>query len=410
MLRRWKPLLERPLLLAQGLLTVCAGYLLGLLLAARAELDAEQAFSGTETGGEHDASHERMRIVVLVPAHDEEQGIGRTLASLACLQYPRDHVRTVVIADNCSDATAKLAREAGVETWERDAPGERGKGFALAWAIDRLRREGLAFDAVVVIDADCTASTNMLSAIEQALRSGASAAQVRCLIANPNASDGAALRFAAYTLVNTVRPLGKRHLGLSCGLSGTGFALSEKLLSRVPWSATGLAEDGEYHSRLVEAGERVAFISHAWVSSDLPTSLRSSGEQQARWEQGKLQLVRRFSPRLLLAGVSRRDPVQLHAGFEHLVPPQSLLAAASAGSAIAGIALRSRRLFALASVTLLAQLTYVLAGLRLAHAPRHVYRALALAPALVARKVALYARLLAGRGPSSWVRTGRGPL
>src|SRR5207302_484069 len=116
----------------------------------------------------------------------------------------------------------------------------------------------------------------------------------------------AALRYAAFALMNTVRPLGKRRLGLSCGLFGTGVALSSELLERVPWSTTGLAEDGEYHVRVVDAGERVEFIPDAWVRSAMPASLKASRDQQARWEGGRLQLVRRWSPRLLRSGIARR--------------------------------------------------------------------------------------------------------
>ena len=118
--------------------------------------------------------------------------------------------------------------------------------------------------------------------------------------------------------MDTVRPLGKERLGLSCGLFGTGMAFTRELLRRAPWSATGLAEDGEYHLRLVAAGERVEFIPHAWVRSAMPTSLRASRVQQARWERGRLGLIRRWTPSLVASGVARRDPVRVHAGLEHL--------------------------------------------------------------------------------------------
>jgi hypothetical protein len=400
--RRSTPLrsIEVTCLGLEGALAISTGYLLMLLLAARGTTRSlPKASVVTE--------RRRLRLVVLVPAHDEQDGIQATLRSLADCDYPDDARRTVVIADNCTDRTTDRARSAGAEVWERTDPTRRGKGQALEWALKRLQTGAETFDGVVIVDADCFVSPNLLSAIEARLQSGASAVQVDDVVGNPDASAASALRFAAFVLMVNVRFSGKQRLGLSCGLVGTGMAFTRDLLCREPWTATSLGEDGEYHMRLVQAGERVEFVSEAWVRSAMPTSLGKSYDQQARWEKGKLQLIRHWSPRLLAAGVTRRDLVRIHAGLEHLVPPQSLIAAGSAGSALTGLALGSRRLVALSAVTLAAQFAFVLGGLLHARTPLRVYRALFIAPALIAGKMALYARLLSGRGPVSWVRTER---
>ena len=99
--------------------------------------------------------------------------------------------------------------------------------------------------------------------------------------------------------------------------------------------------------------------------------------------------------------------MRLHAGLESLVPPQSAIAAGSAAGILASLPLRSKRLLMLSVGTMIGQLTFVLAGLRLVRAPARVYRALATAPALVANKLGLYARIAGGGGPKSWVRTER---
>jgi 1,2-diacylglycerol 3-beta-glucosyltransferase len=388
----------------EGGLALSTSYLLALLLAARQAKHESSLASASPPKADH-----RLRLVVLVPAHNEEGGIQGTLDSLASCCYPENARRTVVIADNCTDRTADRAREADVEVWERIEPTKRGKGFALAWALDRLQAGEDSFDAVVILDADCIASPNMLSAMDQRLRAGASAVQVNYVAGNPDASHASALRFGAFALMNTVRFLGKQRLGLSCGLGGTGMAFTRDLLNREPLTPTGLVEDGEYHMRLVLAGERAQFVEDASVSSALPTSLRGSPDQQARWEQGKLQLVRHWSPRLVFAGLSRRDVVCVHAGLEWLVPPQSLIAAGTGVSMIAGLLLGSKRLVVLSVATLGGHLTYVLVGLRMVRAPLQTYRALLMAPVLIVAKVTLYFRLLLGRGPASWVRTEREP-
>jgi glycosyltransferase involved in cell wall biosynthesis len=392
--------IEVSCLALEGVLTISTGYLLALLMAARA---AARSLPAASTA----TAQRRLRLVVLIPAHDEQDGIQATLRSLADCTYPDDARRTLVIADNCTDRTADRARRAGAEVWERTDPARRGKGHALEWALERLQSGADAFDAVVIVDADCIVSPNLLSAIASRVRDGASAVQVDDVVGNLDASTASALRFAAFVLMVNIRFSGKQRLGLSCGLVGTGMAFTRDLLRREPWTATSLGEDGEYHMRLVQAGERVEFVSDAWVRSAMPTSLGRSYDQQARWEKGKLQLIHHWSPRLLASGVVRRDLLRMHAGLEHLVPPQSLIAAGSAGSALTGLALGSRRLVALSAVSLTAQLVFVLGGLLHVRAPLRVYRALLIAPALIVGKMALYARLLSGRGPASWVRTER---
>jgi 1,2-diacylglycerol 3-beta-glucosyltransferase len=386
------------LVLAAQLIAVHT-YLLTLLWAARRR-DRHPSGEAEPRPGD------TTRFVVLVPAHDEEHGVSATVGSLISTDYPADHLRIVVIADNCSDDTAAAAHRAGAEVWERDDPRRRAKGFALAWALEQLEIHVDTFDAVAIVDADCTASPNLFAAMDLQLRRGSRALQSDYVVSNPDSGESAALRFAAFALVNTVRPMGKQQLGLSCGLLGTGMVFTSDLLAQVPWRDSGLAEDGEYHLRLVAAGERVEFVAEASVRSPMPTTFNASRHQQARWEQGRLRMARR-APRLLARGILARDPVRMHSSVEILVPPQSLLAVCNLSCLLSGFLLRSRRLTSMSAATLTAQISFVLLGLRLVGAPPRVYRALCAAPSLIIRKLVLYARLMAGGGPRSWVRTDR---
>jgi len=344
----------------------------------------------------------QLRFAILVPARDEEASILGTLLSLRELDYPADYVEIVVVADNCGDSTADVARAAGATVWERRG-GEGGKGAALAWGLARIEPD---VDAVVIVDADCAAAPNLLSVVDERLRAGASAVQVAYGVANPGASPVAALRHASFVLVNGVRPLGKATLGLSAGLFGTGMAFSRELLARRPWTARSLTEDQEQHLALVAGGERVAFAPHTSVVSPMPTSLHGARSQQMRWDAGRPALIRTWTPCLLRAGVRRRDAVQLHAALEPFVPPQSLLLALNVagwlGTMRAGSAVRG-----LAAANVAGQVGFVLGGLAVMRAPAPVWRALAFAPALAAWKLGLLARLWLGRGPTGWVRTER---
>jgi cellulose synthase/poly-beta-1,6-N-acetylglucosamine synthase-like glycosyltransferase len=346
-----------------------------------------------------------LNLTVLVPAHDEAGSIRSAVGGLLGCDYPADRLRVIVVADNCSDETAVLAREAGAESWERDDPSDPGKGQALAWALGRLRDEGAVTDAVVIFDADCVPSPNLLERLSARLAAGADGVQARLMIADPDASPAAALRSGAYTLMNYTRPLGKEALGLSVGLQGTGMALAARTLSDVPWGSFSLMEDREYHLQMVEAGLRVRFAADAEVRTPAPPSRAGANTQETRWDTGNLQLARTWLPRMLRD--SEADSRQrLHTAIELIVPPQSALSALWATGLLTGVIARAAGLRRLALAAAVAQATYVVAGLWLARAPREVWRALLTAPLFVARRIGQIARIVA-RPPQDWERTER---
>ncbi len=346
-----------------------------------------------------------LHLTVLVPAHDEAGSIGTAVAGLLECDYPEGRRRVIVVADNCSDATAALAREAGAETWERDDPSNPGKGQALAWALDHLHGDGGGTDAVVIFDADCVPSPNLLERLAAHLADGADGAQARLMISDPEVSTEAALRSGAYTLMNYTRPLGKEALGLSVGLQGTGMALATRTLEEIPWGSFSLIEDREYHLQLVEAGRRVRFVADAEVRTPAPPSRAGANTQETRWDAGNLYLARTWFPRLLRGGgaASRQ---RRHAALELIVPPQSVISALWAAGLAIGVIARASGLRRLAIGAAAAQAAYVLAGLWLARVPPAVWRALPAAPVLVARRLGQVARII-GRPPRDWERTER---
>jgi 1,2-diacylglycerol 3-beta-glucosyltransferase len=390
--RHARPLLAGGTVALQAALAVMDAYLLTLLAAAaRARQTPVPPPSGRP-----------LRFAVLVPGHDEERAIGDTLSALAALEYPADHVDVVVVADNCTDATATIARAAGATVLERSDPGRRGKGHALNWALDRLGEVSDA-EAVAFVDADCLPTANLLRAADARLRAGAVAVQADYVVSNAEASATAALRYAAFALFNRVRPLGRERLGLSAGLVGTGMAFRRPVIERLRFDTASVTEDGELHMRLLEQGDRVAFLPEAAVLSPMPTAAADTTAQQTRWEGGRLEVLR---TRWRGLRDRRNRPLQA-ALFEEVVPPQALLAVLHlAGAALAAVSGR-RALRRVAAGELAAQAVFVLGGLRVARAPGDVYRALATAPALMVQKVALYARLAVRGGPTEWERTTR---
>jgi len=349
-----------------------------------------------------------LRVLVVVPAHNEETQIIETLRSIEASSYPAENRRIVVVADNCTDRTAPVVRAAGIDVWEREEPDRRGKGYALEWAFSRVL-EDPSVQAVCVIDADCEVSSNLLAALAARLRAGAEAVQAPYLISNPNASPSAALRWAGFALFNVVRPLGRQRLGLSSGLLGTGMAFSRSLLLRSPWRAFSHAEDREQHLRWVLDGARVEFAPEAQVTSAAPNSAVSARAQMARWDSGRERLAARLTPKLVARGLRTRDLTALDAGLEPVLPPQSLLLGINLAAFGAGRLMGARTLARVGGGAMLAQAAYVVGGLTAANAPRTVWRALPSAPVFVLRRLAGLSRAAAGGGPSGWERTQREP-
>ena len=353
---------------------------------------------------------ERMRtadgnthVVVLVPAHDEEGTIGHCVHSFENQTYPRDRYRVVVVADNCTDDTARVASRAGAEVLVRNEPDARGKGRALRWALEKLLARDEPPDAVVVVDADSTPDPDLLTVLVTRFEDGAEAVQGESLIVG-DGSPEQELRAAAFLLVNRARPTGRAMLGLPPDLAGNGMLFGRELLAEHPWSAFSSTEHLEYALELRAAGIEPVFARGAIVWSPAAPHGRAAETQQMRWEGGKLHLARTHVPKLLAGG-------HLDAAIELAIPPLGYLAASAGALTVSAIVLSwldgldswavVPAAFALGAIP-----AYVFVGLAAAKAPRSAYAALAHAPVFVVRKALRAHRLLRFR-PDSWVRTER---
>jgi 1,2-diacylglycerol 3-beta-glucosyltransferase len=349
----------------------------------------------------------RRRFAIVIPAHNEEATIGRALASVARLDYPRHLVDTWVVADNCTDATTGIARAAGARVRERRDPVRIGKGYALAWLLERIAAEGERYDAFLILDADSTLSPNFLRAMDGCLEAGAGVAQGYYTVLPLHSTRAEALRGAALALVHYLRPAGKARIGASCGLKGNGMCFAAPVLERYGWPCAGLTEDIEFGLLLARDGVRVAFVPEAVVRGEMPATLRDAAGQNRRWEAGRLAAVRAALP-LLARGLRRRNRIAIDAAVEQLVPPLSLPVALALLALLGGRALHVPLLMVSAAGALAAFGLYIVVGLLLARATRREWEALALAPLYVCWKVVLYLRVLLGPRPRAWVRTRRG--
>ncbi len=352
----------------------------------------------------------RFSFVVLIPAHNEEAILGTLLESLAALAYPKDRFIVCVVADNCTDGTAHLAREAGwVRVYERFDTEKRGKGYALNWALQKLEDEQAAYDACVVLDADSVVDPGFLQAMERELARGAQALQADNGVLNTSEAPSAALRWMALALVNHVRPLGRNALGCSSTLTGNGMCLRHELLRRHPWQAFGLGEDYQYYLTLIERGVRARYVPEAMVRSQMPTTFDQMKTQDVRWESSVgSQPSWRIALRLLKAGMVHRDLARLEAVAELLTPPLSLLVGCCALVAVGAVALWFLPGLLVSLALVVGLLVYLSAPLYLLRPPRAVYQALLHAPRFVLWKLWVYVALRRSKKHTSeWVRTGR---
>ncbi len=260
-----------------------------------------------------------LRFDVIVPAHNEAAIIDRTIASLRSIAWPQDRFRVVVVADNCTDDTAEVARRAGADVLVRNDPSKRGKGYALQFAFNASRDNRWA-DAVVVVDADAEGSPNMLEAFASRIESGLHAVQCHYGVRNPMASWRTRLITIAKGSFHIVRSRARERLGLSCGIRGNGWCVTHALLQRVPFQAFSLTEDVEYGITIGLAGYRVAYADEAHADADMVSSEDIARRQRQRWEDGRMQLIRSKTLLLLAHALKGRSALCLDLAIDLLVP------------------------------------------------------------------------------------------
>ncbi|MGB5082055.1 MAG: glycosyltransferase family 2 protein [Burkholderiales bacterium] len=353
-------------------------------------------------------SSRRLTFDVIVPAHDEAAAIESVVASLRRLDWPADGFRVLVIADNCTDVTAALARAAGAEVLERHDTTRRGKGHALDFAFQASQARGWA-EAVVVVDADTEVSANLLEAFAARIESGAKAIQAHYGVLNSRDSWRTRLMTIAMASFHRVRSRARERLQLSCGIRGNGWCITHRLLRQVPYRAFSLAEDIEYGIDLGLAGYRVHYADEAQVAAMMVPGEPAARSQRRRWEDGRLRLIRSRTLPLLQAAKGSGGWVCLDLALDLLVLPLSYVAInVAALIVLAGVALlwepSMESWLWLGLGCGMSLLLYVLRGWQLSGVGMRGLVDLARAPFFVLWKVLL---MLRAHDSAEWVRTKR---
>lgn len=389
-------LLQTILVMALLVLAIPVAVLLVQVLAARFATARATPLSST-----------RPRIAVLIPAHNEEGGITEVVAGVREQLVEGD--RILVVADNCSDATARLAREAGAEVTERFHEQLRGKGYALDHGVRQLALDPP--EVLVIVDADCYLGVDALDKISRACVHSARPVQALYLMhASEDAGPMRRIAEFAWIVKNHVRALGFQRLAQPCQLMGTGMAFGWEHIRKVDLATGHIVEDMKLGVDSATAGQPPLFCPEALVYSFFPISESGVSTQRTRWEHGHLSVIQSYVPRLLLQSVKLRHAALAAMALDLSVPPLALLVmlvcvtwglsliVAVILGVVLPLGLASVLMIALAAAVLLAWSGFARGVINLGQ--------LLGAFVYVARKVPLYFKFLFNR-QVEWVRSKR---
>jgi cellulose synthase/poly-beta-1,6-N-acetylglucosamine synthase-like glycosyltransferase len=348
-------------------------------------------------------------LAVLIPAHNEAAGIAATLRCLRDQLQSSD--RLIVIADNCSDDTAAVARAGGAQVIERQHATQRGKGYALDFGVRHLAANTPPA-IVLLVDADCLLDAGAVDTLLQACAGSGRPVQAQYEM---NAPAGAGLRARvsafAWRVRNRVRPLGWWRVGAPCQLMGTGMAFPWALLQDAPLASGNIVEDVQLGVDLALRGAPPLFVPQARVTSEFPAADDAAAAQRRRWEHGNLALMLRHGPRLLAAALGRAEPHLAAMAADLMVPPLALLVQLQLGLLLLGAAAWALGAGALplsisAGALALLALSILLAWRVAGRDVIALSELLLTAPAYALRKLPMYLAFLWKR-ESNWVRAKR---
>lgn len=243
------------------------------------------------------------KFMAILPAHNEENVIGNLIESLKKQDYPANLIDIYVIADNCTDNTVKIAKEAGAIVLERkeDDPKKRTKGAALQWFLKQKIEENADYDAFCVFDADNIVDKGFFTAMNKKLCQGEEVVQGYRDIKNPTDSWVSAGYAIFYWTMHRFYHLARYNLGLSALLNGTGFMVKFDIIKPTGWNTDTLTEDIEFSLKRIIQGKRVGWATDAIVYDEQPTSFKQSWSQRSRWTVGHMQCLKTYTGQLYKA-------------------------------------------------------------------------------------------------------------
>ena len=251
------------------------------------------------------------RFMAIIPAHNEEAVVGNLIESLKNQTYNKDLYDIYVIADNCTDNTAKIARDAGAIVYERFDETKKTKGYALNWFLQQKIAENAPYDAFFVFDADNIVDKNFIKNMNKKLCQGEDVVQGYRDIKNPSDNWITAGYAIFYWQMHRFYHLARYNLGLSPLLNGTGFMVKFDVIKPQGWDTETLTEDIEFSLKRIIKGKKLGWATDAIVYDEQPTGFRQSWSQRSRWTVGHIQCIKKYTKDLAIAAKENKKMINL---------------------------------------------------------------------------------------------------
>ena len=238
------------------------------------------------------------KFMAIIPAHNEEMVVANLIESLKNQTYDKNLYDIYVIADNCTDKTAEVARKAGAIVYERFDNAHKTKGYALQWF---LKQKNADYDALFVFDADNIVDKNFIKNMNKKLCQGEEVVQGYRDIKNPTDNWITAGYALFYWTMHRMYHLARYNIGLSPLLNGTGFMVKFDVVKPNGWETQTLTEDIEFSLKQIIQGRKLGWATDAIVYDEQPTSFKQSWSQRSRWTVGHMQCLKTYTGQLYKA-------------------------------------------------------------------------------------------------------------
>lgn len=258
------------------------------------------------------------RFMAIIPAHNEENVVEELIESLKAQDYPKDLYDIYVIADNCTDRTADVARNAGAIVYERFDPEKKTKGYALDWFLKQKIEEDAPYDAFCIFDADNIVDKNFIKNMNKKLCQGEVVVQGYRDIKNPTDNWITAGYAIFYWTMNRFYHLARYNIGLSPLINGTGFMVKFDMVKPNGWDTKTLTEDIEFSLKTIIKGKKLGWATDAIVYDEQPLGFMQSWKQRTRWTVGHIQCIKEYT-KPLAESVKKHKSMVNFDGFLYII-------------------------------------------------------------------------------------------
>ncbi len=245
---------------------------------------------------------EKCHYAVLISAKDEEKVIPRLINSIRDADYPQDKLDIIIIAHNCQDNTADMARSMGarVIVYNDLSPSSQTLGAAYHYAFKQIDVKN--YDGFIVLNADNVVKKDYFDKINDAFLYYGKHDPIATFRHALNIKDGALPAVYSYYFAAqcTLVYAGRANFGVSCRVSGCGFLIPSRLLEN-GWNYTSITEDIEFSGEMILKGENIRYCDEAIFYDEQPRKIKIMWFQRLRWAKGQIIMSRRFVPKFFKA-------------------------------------------------------------------------------------------------------------